>query len=289
MRRPAVAPGAVAPARASARCRQCGEHAWVNVVRRGRRRIRYWCQRCGAVVTAGVGELFLPREPAPAEVPGADAAALREVMPAAMREWLAARSHRDLDGAALDKSIMYQLYQAWDRHRAGTGGDRLPPFATVVGALHDGAYRRDAALAILAAGPGGIGGPGAGDGGPALRERVRHARAWLASHPSMCWIRPDAGQESLVEPDRAAVAAAAAALRSGGEPGQVEAWAARAALFGVDGGPTLRKLRGAYPLDQVLAALDAYLDSGDRPLRRRSLAALAGTGEQTAAPLEVAR
>lgn len=258
----------------TARCRQCGEYAWVTVIRRRRHRVRYWCQRCGAVVSTGVGELFRP-DPAPA---APEPATLRTVMPAAMVEWIGGHVRREITVALLDKSTMYELYQSWDRHRAAAGEDRLPAFATVVGTLHDTCYRLDVALAAIAdAGPEAALAAVTAAAPQALRERAGHARAWLASHPSMCWIRPDAGPDDLVAPEHAAVRAAAEALGRGDEPDQGAAWAARAAMFGVDGGPTLRKLRRAYPVGQMVAALDAYLDAGDRPLRRLTLAALAGT------------
>jgi hypothetical protein len=163
----------------------------------------------------------------------------------------------------LDKGLMYQLYKRWDAHRVAAGGPGLPAFSAVVGALHRTAYRADLAVPALRA--------GAGD---AATERAGHALRWLALRGAdLCWINGP-----LVEPDPAAVARAAVALAGGEVPGPDDGRAARAALFGVDGGPPLPALFAAYEPARMAGALDRYLATGERPLRDDVLRRLGAGG-----------
>lgn len=165
-----------------------------------------------------------------------------------MAEWVV-RRHGGTAPTRLDRGVVYQLYRAWDEITAS----ELPPFSTVVGALHAAAYDVDAAY------------PDA-DRRPGLRERAGHARAWLYRYtPDRCWILGAPSDPAGPGP----VHEALAAIRAGAEPTAEAARAARLALFGVDGGPGLRGLRRVFGDATIAAALDEYLRSGVRPLRDR--------------------
>jgi hypothetical protein len=266
-------------------CRQCGERALVRLVRLSPRRGRYWCGRCGAVVTLTARSdlrLVADRPPPAAPVPVAgsrpDGVDVRQVMPAAMLGWVESRTRRPISVDRLDKPTMYQLYKRWDTHLAGLAVEGSPPaapglpsFSAVVGALHDRCYRTELVVETLA-------GTVAATH-RALYERVEHARRWLATRAGeLCWIVSRVPQGALAVPDRGEVEAAVAALRSGGQPGPAAGRAARAALFGTDGGPTLRTLQAVYPAEEMLVALDEYLVSGRRPLRADVLSHLTAPG-----------
>lgn len=257
----------------STECRQCGQWASVSVFRLGPRRARYWCQRCGAVVSLPdraalrpVAELRdPPAAPPPAAPPASpDGGDLREVMPPAMAQWVQARSRRPVTLDRLDKSTVYQRYREWDAEQPDAAG--LPAFSVVVGALHESCYHADLAARSVSDRP----------DAPDLRERLEHARRWLALRGQrLCWIHSRVPAGGLATPERTAVEAAIAALRNGAAPGTAESRAARAALFGTDGGPGLPALLRAYPAPDMLAALADYLASGARPLRADVLARLA--------------
>jgi hypothetical protein len=250
----------------TATCRQCASAASVLVLRTGPRRVRYWCQRCGAVVSTSDRAVLRPIDgpapdhgPAPDEhrAPGRGPASdggLAAVMPSAMIAWLAGVSRRPVTLDHLDKGLMYQLYKQWDAHRAAAGGPALPAFSAVVGALHRVAYRPD--LAVLALRP---------NCPEAATERAGHALRWLALRgAAACWIN---GPPVIPDPDPVAVKRAAKALRTGVVPGPEDGRAARAALFGVDGGPPLPALFPAYEPARMADALDRYLATAERPLR----------------------
>jgi hypothetical protein len=293
-------------ARPAAPCRQCGGSSSVNLLRVGRRHARYWCQRCGAVfelvaaaaavAAQDAGASHHPEachhpgyshHPGVPEGPGPAAnldPAWREVMPAAMTRWAASRARGALRAGRLDRATVYQLYRGWDAHLRELGPEGaaalaepgeppacpgLPAFSTVVGALHDGCYHVDSVVERLRD----TGTPPGAE--PALRQRVEHARRWLARHGmALCWVharQPDGG---LAEPDRAGVEAAVAALAAGRWPEPVAGRAARAALFGTDGGPSLATLAHTYSIEDMVVALRSYLASGARPLREQTLARL---------------
>jgi hypothetical protein len=263
-------------------CRQCGERAFVRVLRLSPRRGRYWCGRCGAVVTlTSRADLALVAErppPAPRELmagPRQNEVDVREVMPDAMLGWLESRIRRPVSLDRLDKPTMYQLYNRWDAHLASLAVEdqqlALPSFSAVVGALHNRCYRTELVVEML------LGSTAAGH--RALYERVEHARCWLATRAGeLCWIVSRLPQGMLAVPDRDEVDAAVAALRSGGQPGPLAGRAARAALFGTEGGPTLRALQAVYPAGEMLVALETYLVSGERPLRADVLSRLSAPG-----------
>ncbi|GIJ55534.1 hypothetical protein Vau01_030500 [Virgisporangium aurantiacum] len=187
----------------------------------------------------------------PANAPPATAPAdpLVAIMPPDMAEWVV-RRHGGTAPTRLDRAVVYQLYRAWDE----TTASDLPPFSTVVGALHAAAYDLDAAYPDAA-------------GRPGLRERAGHARAWLYRYaPDRCWILGPPRDPADPGPVRDALAA----IRAGAEPTADTARAARRALFGVDGGPGLRGLRQVFGDETIAAALDEYLRSGARPLRDRA-------------------
>jgi len=229
-------------------CPQCGVAGWVNVLRRRWRRPSYWCERCGASTPTVVVVDEPP--PGPAPDPTRD---LLAIMPASMAEWVV-RRHRGAAPARLDRSVVYQLYRAWD----GTASE-LPAFSAVVGALHAAAYDIDAVC------------PAAASNHAALRERAVHARIWLRRYaPEQCWILGEASDPA----DPELVRDALAAIRAGAEPAPRAARAARHALFGVDSGPGLRTLRRVFADETIAAALDGYLRHRDRPLRATVLANL---------------
>lgn len=287
------------PERASstAACRQCGEWAFVSVLRLSHRGARYWCRRCGAVVT--LAELTAvrpiaqlrdgpPASAAPPERPqpaGEAEPDVREVMPAPMLRWIGGWSRKPITLARLDKPTTYQLYREWDTYLQRTGpagaaalaaGDEIPPlpglpvFSRVIGALHDACYHTDLASASLLD----AGSPldGAGE---AIRERVEHARRWLALRGSaQCWVHSGIPKDGIAIPDRPLVEAALGSLRSGDQPDPAAGWAARAALFGTDRGPGVAALLRIYPAEEMISALMAFLESGARPLREDVLARL---------------
>jgi hypothetical protein len=151
---------------------------------------------------------------------------------------------------------LYDLYRRWDVER----GSDLPAFSAVVDALHDTCYRHD--LVVKRFGP----------SSDALRERVEHARRWLALRATeLSWVLrrlPDGG---LAVPDREAVQAALTALRTGAAPDLDASWAARAALFGTYAGPSVDALSAVYPPAELVRALEVYLATGARPLRAEVL------------------
>lgn len=280
-------------------CRQCGRWESVAVFRLGRRRARYWCQRCGALVALPAAKLA-PAGSAPGEVtPGADSASSeavtrsesphpREMLPLAMLRWAEARSPQPITVERLDNTLIYRLYQQWDAQLNQAGPAELaeladglvgplvpglPAFPTVASALHNRCYRTELVVkAFLAKAPGS---DSHATASRALWDRVEHARRWLAvCGNTLCWIHSIQPDGTLFAPDRDEVAAAIAPLRASDEPGAGLARAARGALFGTEHGPSLRRLRQVYTDDQLAAALAAYVDSGARPLREDVLARL---------------
>jgi hypothetical protein len=302
-------------------CRQCGWWIPVTVLRQGRGRCRYWCQRCGAVVAvatpvplrrradvrpAVTGEstkTSTTEQFSPDLATGAARSApadpkLAEVMPPAMVRWQQARPGRRIDPDRLDKPRIYQLYRQWDAYLAEAGPDGaaalaadgetppvtpLPAFSVVVGALHEGCYRLDRVVRVLL--------PDAPTPvQEALRERAAYARRWLhRQRASQCWIVRLCPDDGPARPDAEQVKAALQALQGGGRPDLAAGDAARAAAFGTTGGPSLAKLLAVYPTAEVVAALETYLDSGARPLRDDVLAALAGERDRSGADRPVTR
>jgi len=286
-----------------AECRQCGGWLSVTVFRLGRRHARYWCQRCGAVVSLHdrsalrpVAELLAaeaakPGQPAP-DPPGPTTSDTdpRQVMPAAMLRWVTGRSQRRIDVSGLDKSTIYQLYRGWDTHLERLPPDRLvelavdgepppvpglPAFSTVVGRLHDACYRSELVMEWLLRSI-----DVASEVSPpevaraALWLRTEHARRWLAVRGGeLCWIYRRVPPGGPVIPARREVHAAIAALRSGRRE-RSEEQAIRAALFGTDGGPPLTVLLAAHPAEEMIAALELFLSTQARPLREQALARL---------------
>ena len=281
----------------TAACRQCDRTDFVAVLRLGIRRARYWCGYCGAVVSladpAGLLSARARRRPRPTPAPAAPSESpdelAGEVMPAAMYRWVSRSSRRPLTRAGLDRAAFYQLYKRWDAHlqqldpaaRAELAAPGEPPpavglpsISAVVGALHDLCYRTERVVASL------IGASDSGEEPEAetlarVWERVEHARRWLAGRMTeQCWIVTRLVDGAPAQPDPAQVSAAVTALQQGELPDPAAARAARTALFGTDGGPSLRTLRRVYPTDQLVAALTAHLQQGGHPLRADVLAHL---------------
>jgi hypothetical protein len=272
-------------------CRQCGAWKSVNVIRLSHRRARYWCQHCEALVTVvELGALRRLAEPAvappvPTEGPGPQ---LDHMLPAPMLAWFGDRLARPITVARLDKATIYQMYRQWDEVLAQLAPERLtdlavtgaapplpglPAFSTVVGELHERCYRTE--LVVDALRPGLPSPISHVEECRALWERVEHARCWLAARgTSWCWIHARVPDEGLAAPDGKRVEAAAAKLRAGEELTLELARAAKAAMFGTDGGPSLRKLLRVYRAGEMVTALGAYRESGARPLRDDVLARL---------------
>lgn len=289
-------------------CRQCGRWDTVTLFRLSPRSARYWCGHCGALGQLrgrqALAEIrsreqwqaataprpthpdsAIPdRTAAPDSAAAATGADPTEFMPPAMVRWIRSRFRRGLP-PPYSKAVVYQRYREWDAHlRRLSPADvaalanpgeppvqpGLPSFPQVVSALHNTCYDVERAVRQLLA----SGDPPAEEAAAALRERVEHARRWLARHArALCWVDRHP-PEGLVEPDRAAVEAAVAALRSGALPDLETGRAALAALFGVDSSPSLSTLLRAYATDEVVDALAAYLARGERPLRQETLARL---------------
>ena len=278
----------------TAACRQCDRTDFVAVLRLGRRRVRYWCGHCGAVVAGTDLATLLParaRRRATPAPPAASAPASEpdqvagRVMPAAMYRWAARQSRRPLTLAALDRPLLYQLYKRWDAHLSqcdpatqeelAVAGEPvpvagLPPISAVIGALHDLCYRTELVVASLTDGK---------TPDPqtfaAVWERAEHARQWLAGRVAeQCWIVTRLVDGQPVRPDPAQVQAAVTALQAGEIPDPAAGRAARAALFGTDGGPSLRTLQRVYSTDQLCTALTGHLRNSDYPLRAEVLAYL---------------
>lgn len=278
-------------------CHQCGRWESVSLLRLRPTWARYWCEHCGALVQLHGRESLAglqPREQRRAAAAAASsqsgpstksstAPELEEIMLPAMVRWLHARYRRAAPADPYEKAVVYQRYREWDAHLRKLGPEAaaalatdgeppvhpgLPPFPQVVAALHDSCYdldrvtrqflEADKELPELA-----------------VRQRVIHARRWLARYArSLCWVdRHPPGK--LVEPDRAEVEAALAALRSGELPAPEFRHAARTALLGTDGGPSVAVLLRTHPVDEVVQALTAYLTNGARPLREAVLHRLA--------------
>ncbi|MEV1177380.1 hypothetical protein, partial [Nonomuraea sp. NPDC049784] len=93
---------------------------------------------------------------------------------------------------------------------------------------------------------------------------VRHAHAWLARH-GRCWM------------DRTVAAEPGALLVDGDLP---ERWTRASyrtlylTLFGTESGPPLRRLEEIFGRAELVAAVRAYADRTERPLRERVLAQL---------------
>src|SRR5262249_25041979 len=136
-------------------------------------------------------------------------------------------------------------------------------FSAVVDALHDTCYRHDLAVQRFVP-PSDV-----------LRERVDHARRWLALRAAeLSWVLrrlPDGG---LAVPDRTAVPVALTALPTGAMPDLDAAGAAGAALLGRYAGPSIEALFAVSPPAELVRALEVYLATSARPLRADVLAHL---------------
>jgi hypothetical protein len=186
---------------------------------------------------------------------------LDTVMPTAMVQWLSSAVRRVPSLDELTRGTLYDLYRRWDIER----GSDLPAFSAVVGALHTTCYRHDLVLKRF------------GPPSDALRERVEHARRWLALRAAeLSWVLrrpPDGG---LAVPDREAVKAALTFLRIGATPDREASRAVRAALFGTYAGPSVEALSVVYPPAELVRAIEVYLAAGAQPLRAEVLANLTG-------------
>lgn len=280
-------------------CPQCGQWSAVTVLRIRRDRARYWCRRCTAVMTGRADQLrpLSQLRPPPAGTATDPGPALSELLPQAMIRWMsfgAGRQPRRLPTAArLTKPVYYQYYRSWDNHLAAASEPELaelavpgqpppraglPPISAVVTALNGACYRSDLAVARLA-----VDRPDAArtaESRWALWERVEHARRWLALHGGeLCWIHRVPSDGQLPAPGPEDIAAQVKSLRAGRRLEPAEWDSVRQALFGTDRGPRLATLLEAYPVEEIVAALEAYLASGERPLRERTLTQLAARPE----------
>lgn len=196
---------------------------------------------------------------------------LMAVLPAPMILWLYARPNCLSDFRIdLQRSAFLAYYEEYDRFLASVrAGDRratalyelvsddpvpaapLPRMRTVLGLLHGHCYDVETVTALL---------------GTGAAERVGHARAWLAAH-GRCWI--DAVKAQAFD--------ANSLLRNGARP---EPWTRSSyrtlylALFGSEDGPPLHRLQELFGTEKLVAAVQAYLSSGERPLRDHVLSLL---------------
>ncbi|GAA4202948.1 hypothetical protein GCM10022252_59850 [Streptosporangium oxazolinicum] len=195
---------------------------------------------------------------------------LLPIMPPAMILWLYGRTNCKADfRISTERAGFLASYAAYDAFldavRAGDRRARVlhelttdaevpapaPRMRTVLGLLHGLCYDADLVAAALG-------------GTPEAHERARYARAWLAAHGRR-WI--DAERD--VVPD-------AAGLIAGGD--LPERWSRDSyrtlslTLFGTDDGPPLRRLEQVFGREAIVAAIRAYADRGERPLRERVLA-----------------
>jgi hypothetical protein len=221
------------------------------VLRLGRRRSRYWCEHCGAVVTVPTTELSTGLRPEPGD--------LDVVMPAAMLRWLSLAGHRVPSLDELTRGTLYDLYRRWDVERSSD----LPAFSAVVDALHAMCYRHDLVLTRFAS------------TSQALHERVEHARRWLALRAAeLSWVLRPAPDGGLAVPDRGGVETALTILRTDATPDREASRAARAALFGTYAGPSIAALCEVYPRAELVRAIEVYLATGVPPLRAEVVANL---------------
>ncbi|MFC5827172.1 hypothetical protein [Nonomuraea insulae] len=200
---------------------------------------------------------------------GMTLADLMRVMPARLILFLYGRPNCLSDfRISLDFAPFVAVYDAYDRFlaqvRAGepravalhdliAGEDddtgRLPGMRRVLGLLQSHCYDADRVISLL---------------GPAAGDRVRHAHAWLARHND-CWI------------DRTVQDVPGNLLIGGDLPGRWTRASYRTlylTLFGTESGPPLRRLMEVFGRDELVAAVRAYTDRGERPLRERVLAQL---------------
>ncbi len=245
----------------TAECRQCGESSGVHVLRLGTRRARYWCERCGAVVSVvDLHEIRARDRSRPARpVRARPVAELAELMPAAMLATMAGVGRHPMTPERLTRPVMYQLYKRYDSQTSSA----LPSFPATVAAVNDSCYRTELAVQRLCRDA-----PTAGV--DAVRERAEHARRWLAGQgAALCWLHGDGG-----EPDPASLGAAVRALRTGARPAADAGSCVRTALFGTGRGPMLTSLLAVYGADRLVRALEIYRATGERPLRADVLAHL---------------
>jgi len=197
---------------------------------------------------------------------------LAAYLPARMVRWVRRSARQDPISEAPDRSTLAAWYKDFDALVAAARTtpearaelDRVseipleelparpPAFSRVCGALHATCY--DTGLAASR-----LGGPD----DPALLERVAHLRHWLATAGrSTTWL----AAPQAAEPAREAVEGLLA-LPDSFTADQVRTLFR--ALFGVDKGPSVPGVRARFGDEGIHQALRAYLETGDRPLRRQ--------------------
>ncbi len=274
-----------------AACAQCGRSG-PDVIRLTRRSVRYSCRTCGAVVSAPIADVVAgrglwSRPVVTAELSEADP--LTAFMPVPMIRWL--RNREDEPTETPDRSTVTRWYTEYDRaaHAAGesaaarTGFEgvtgvrvetlpaRPPGFAKVISALNGSFYEDEPAVETLVA--------AGSEPGPAA-ERVRHAHRWLATAGrASTWIHHD----QLIDAETEAVKALLepGGLGEGLRGPQVQVF--YAAVFGVAKGPSARGVVTRFTAPRIEAALTAYLEDGERPLRADVLASLDDDGNDDGA------
>ncbi|GAA3014145.1 hypothetical protein [Actinokineospora diospyrosa] len=240
----------------SPRCPQCGRDGTTVVYRLGRRSARFWCARCEAVVSTRDLDALRAAPSGPPPAPPDPHA--RYLAPDVLA-WARTAAGKALAAAELDRATYYQLHNRFDRMADGSVHSGLPPVSAIIGRLHERCYRVDHVVADL------------GDDTDAARERVDHARRWLAGPGrAQCWIVSRRAQDL---PDAAAVDEAAAVYLRGEPLEREQASALRSGLFGTDGGPRPVALLELFTAEEISAAVRDYRD-GAQPLRDAVLAAL---------------
>ncbi|MFI7536489.1 hypothetical protein [Streptosporangium sp. NPDC049376] len=169
----------------------------------------------------------------------------------------------------LDRASFLGAYDAYDRFLAevregdpkavalhelidGDGDTApLPRMRAVLGLLHSHSYDAERVVALTG-------------GTPEVAERVGHALAWLAGY-GRCWIDEvsDAEPGPLLAGDALPERWDRASYRD-----------LYLTLFGTESGPPLRRLDRTFGRDAIVAAVHAYRDRAERPLRERVLGRL---------------
>ncbi|MGN9781640.1 hypothetical protein ACTMTF_09450 [Nonomuraea sp. ZG12] len=239
-------------------CVQCG-HPHPALIARRLRPVRYSCRSCGAVFRPGP-----PPTPGRPRLAPVDGDPLAAYLPAPMVRWV--RQSAGEIPAAPDRATLARWYKGFDALVAGAAAsaesrtavervsdvplDVSPAFSQVCAALHATCYDPALALARL------------GRDEPFVAERVGHLRHWLATAGrSTTWLEAaeappparEAVEDLLTLPESFTTDQVRALFR---------------ALFGVDKGPSVPGVRARFGDERIRQALLAYLETGERPLRR---------------------
>ncbi|MBM7773628.1 hypothetical protein JOD54_003832 [Actinokineospora baliensis] len=237
-------------------CPQCGRNGTTVVYRMSRRSARFWCAACEAVVST---RDFAALRATPPETPPPPVDPHARYLTPAVLAWAKAAAPKALAAPSLDRAAYYQLHNRFDRTADTSVHSGLPSVSAIIGRLHERCYQVDHVVADL------------GQETDAARERVDHARRWLAG-PGLpqCWI---VSRQVEQLPEAEAVEQAAEVYLRGEPLDRDQASAVRSGLFGTDGGPRPVALLDLFTAEEISAAVRDYRQ-GKQPLREAVLAAL---------------